>query len=154
MSFYSVSECRIFLEKLCAEFTLCPKYCHLQTNVTSCFNYHLQNCKGVCVNKEDITTYNNRVQKAIASIGFEAKNMVIKETGRNEDEIGFTLILGGSYKGFGYIDKAQAEALKEPEDYQFFLQPKRDNRDIQRILKAYLRKNTKEKQEENGEISI
>ena len=154
MSFYSVSECRTFLENLCAEFTLCPKYRHLQTNVTSCFNYHLQTCKGVCIDKEDIAIYNNRVKKAIASIGFEAKNMVIKETGRNDDEIGFTLILGGSYKGFGYVDKAQAEQLEQPEDYQFFLQPKRDNRDIQRILKAYLRKNTKEKQEENGEISI
>lgn len=154
MTFYSISECRAFLESLCSEFELCPKYCHLQTNVKSCFSYHLQNCKGVCNDKEKVINYNNRVREAIASIGFEAKNRVIKESGRNENEIGFTLILDGTYKGYGYIDKAQAEQLQQPEDYQFFLQPKRDNRDVQRILTAYLKKNSKEKQEENGEISI
>jgi DNA polymerase-3 subunit epsilon len=154
MTFYSISECRAFLESLCSEFELCPKYCHLQTNVKSCFSYHLKNCNGVCNDKEKVINYNNRVLEAIASIGFEAKNMVIKESGRNENEIGFTLILDGTYKGFGYIDKAQAEQLEQPEDYQFFLQPKRDNRDVQRILTAYLKKNSKEKQEENGEISI
>ncbi|KOY51058.1 exonuclease domain-containing protein [Polaribacter dokdonensis] len=154
MTFYSISECRAFLESLCSEFELCPKYCHLQTNVKSCFSYHLQNCKGVCNDKEKVIHYNNRVREAIASIGFEAKNMVIKESGRNENEIGFTLILDGTYRGYGYIDKAQAEQLQQPEDYQFFLQPKRDNRDVQRILTAYLKKNSKEKQEENGEISI
>lgn len=153
-TFYSVGECRAFVESLCSEYELCPKYCHLQTNVKSCFSYHLQNCKGVCNDKEEVITYNNRVLEAIASIGFEAKNMVIKESGRNENEIGFTLILDGTYKGFGYIDKTQAEQLEQPEDYQFFLQPKRDNRDVQRILTAYLKKNSKEKQEENGEIRI
>ena len=154
MTFYSISECRAFLESLCSEFELCPKFCHLQTNVKSCFSYHLQNCKGVCNDKEEVINYNNRVLKAIASIGFQAKNLVIKESGRNKNEIGFTLILDGTYKGFGYIDKDQAEQLHQPEDYQFFLQPKRDNRDVQRILTTYLKKNSKAKQEENGEISI
>ena len=154
LTFYSIAECRAFLESLCNEYELCPKYCHLQTNVKNCFSYHLQNCKGVCTQKEEISIYNKRVHKAITSIGFKAKNLVIKETGRNNAEIGFTLILDGTYKGFGYIDKTQAEQLEQTEDYQFFLQPKRDNRDVQRILTAYLKKNSKEKQQKNGEISI
>lgn len=154
MTFYTVAECRTFLEGLCTEFQLCPKYCHLQTNVHNCSKYHLQNCKGVCLDKEEVNTYNKRVQKAVDTVRFNAKNLVIKETGRNEYEIGFTLILDGTYKGYGYVDKSQEAALKQPEDYQFFLQPKRDNIDVQRILTGYLRKNSTTKQKENGEISL
>ncbi|MEN8912207.1 MAG: DNA polymerase III subunit epsilon, partial [Polaribacter sp.] len=71
-----------------------------------------------------------------------------------ENEIGFALILNGIYQGFGYLDKKQAAQLTQPEDYQFFVQPKKDNRDVQRIVASYLKKKAKLKQEQNGEISI
>lgn len=139
MRFYSVAECRSFLEQLCTTFELCPKYCHLQTNVSSCFHYQIKQCKGICSNNEPVQDYNIRVQKAINSIGLTVTNMVIMETGRTSDEIGFALILNGTYKGFGYLPKTTQ--LTSPEDYLFFTQLQRDNRDIQRILTAYLKKN-------------
>ena len=138
MTFYSLQECRVFLEKLCEEFELCPKYCHLQTNVKSCFHYQIKTCKGVCCEKELISSYNKRVIKAIDSIGLASENLVIKETGRNKDEVGFALILEGTYQGFGYLPKEVDAELQSPDDYQFYLQPKRDNRDVQRILASYL----------------
>ncbi len=140
MNFYSVAACRNFLEKLCKEFTLCPKYCHLQTNVKACFHHQLKECKGVCCDRESVNDYNIRVQNAIDSIGLSLENRVIKEQGRTKNEIGFALILGGSYQGFGFIDKTIAASFTNPEDYQFYLQPKKDNRDIQRILASYLKK--------------
>jgi len=140
MKYYTVAECRNHLETLCKEFELCPKYCHLQTNVASCFHYQLKECKGVCCNKESVEDYNKRVKEAIKSVGIGAENLVIKETGRTENEVGFALILDGIYKGFGYVDIHQAEQLENPEDYQFFVEPKKDNRDIQRIIAAYLKK--------------
>ncbi len=140
MNFYSVAACRNFLEKLCEEFTLCPKYCHLQTNVKACFHHQLKACKGVCCDKESVKNYNIRVQKAINSIGLSLENRVIKEQGRTKNEIGFALILGGSYQGFGFIDKTIAASFSNPEDYQFYLQPQKDNKDIQRILTSYLKK--------------
>ena len=140
MTFYSLQECRNFLEKLCEAYQLCPKYCHLQTNVKACFHHQLKECKGVCCDKESPEKYNSRVKDAINSIGLASENLVIKEKGRFKNEIGFALILGGIYQGFGYVDKEIAAELQSPEDYQFYLQPKRDNRDIQRILAAYLRK--------------
>ena len=140
MKYYTVAECRNHLETLCKEFELCPKYCHLQTNVASCFHYQLKECKGVCCNKESVEDYNKRVKEAIKSVGIGAENLVIKETGRTENEVGFALILDGIYKGFGYVDTHQAEQLENPEDYQFFVEPKKDNRDIQRIIAAYLKK--------------
>lgn len=146
--YYNVSEVRNLLEYLCKEFELCPKYCHLQTNVTTCFHYQIKECKGICCNKESVDDYNIRVKEAIKSIGIGAENLVIKETGRSKNEIGFALIIDGIYKGFGYLDATQDKQLTNPEDYQFFVQPQKDNRDIQRIIGSYLKK------KENGKISI
>jgi DNA polymerase-3 subunit epsilon len=139
MNFYSITECRNFLEKLCKEFSLCPKYCHLQTNVNACFHHQLKECKGVCCHKESVKNYNIRVQNAINSISLSLENRVIKEQGRTDNEIGFVLILDGKYQGFGFIDKEVDKGFTQPEDYQFYIQPKKDNRDVQRILNSYLR---------------
>ena len=154
MKYYSVVECRTHLESLCAEFELCPKYCHLQTNVSSCFHFQLKECKGICCDKESIEAYNKRVKAAINSVGIGAENLVIKETGRTKNEVGFALVLDGIYKGIGYVDAQQSDQLENPEDYQFFVEPKKDNRDVQRIITSYLKKKEKLKAIENGEISI
>ena len=142
MKFYSMAACRSTLEKICSAFELCPKYCHLQTNVNACFHYQLQQCRGICSEKETIESYNKRVHKAIKSLGFQTENLVIKQNGRNDKEIGFVLILNGIYQGFGYIHKNLE--LSSPEDYLLHVNPQKDNRDIQRILNAYLSKNKKQ----------
>ena len=138
VKFYSVTECRTVLEKICEEFELCPKYCHLQTNVSACFHYHIKKCKGICTEKESIATYNKRVQAAINSFGLQSENLVIKEKGRTDHEIGFALIIDGVYKGFGYLDKDIQ--LENPDEYLFYVEPQKDNRDVQRILRYYLNK--------------
>jgi DNA polymerase-3 subunit epsilon len=149
MKYYSIAECRTHLEHLCSEFDLCPKYCHLQTNVSSCFHYQLKQCKGICCDKESVEKYNERVREAIKSVGIGAENLVIKEKGRTEKEVGFALILDGIYLGFGYVDKDQASQLERPEEYQFFVQPQKDNKDVQRIITSYLKKKKKLKELEN-----
>lgn len=138
VKFYSIGETRNFLEYLCDKFDLCPKYCHLQTNVSSCFHYQLKKCKGICSGKEAVELYNNRVLEAINSVKLQADNLVIAETGRHDNEIGFALILQGIYQGYGYVDKQMQ--LPIPEMYIPYLTPQKDNRDIQRILRSYLRK--------------
>lgn len=139
MKFYSMAACRSMLEKVCEVFELCPKYCHLQTNVNACFHYQLQQCKGICAGKEAVESYNKRVYDAIKSLGLQTENLVIKESGRNNKEIGFALILNGIYQGFGYVDKNLD--IKEPNDYLLYVKPQKDTRDVQRILKSYLAKN-------------
>ncbi|MEN8746016.1 MAG: DNA polymerase III subunit epsilon, partial [Polaribacter sp.] len=147
MKYYTVAECRKHIAQLCEAFELCPKYCHLQTNVSSCFHYQLKECRGICCDKETVANYNKRVNEAIKSVGIGAENLVITENGVAENEIGFALILNGIYQGFGYLDKEQAAQLTQPEDYQFFVQPKKDNRDVQRIVASYLKKKAKLTQE-------
>ena len=141
MKFYSMAACRTTLEKICSAFELCPKYCHLQTNVNACFHFQLQQCKGVCSEKEAIESYNKRVRKAIKSLGLQTENLVIKENGRTDEELGFVLILNGIYQGFGYVNKNQE--MSSLEDYLLHITPQKDNRDVQRILNAYLSKNKK-----------
>ena len=141
MKFYSMANCRSTLEKICSAFELCPKYCHLQTNVNACFHFQLQQCKGICSEKEAIESYNKRVKEAIKSLGLQTDNLVITENGRNDKELGFVLILNGIYQGFGYVDKNLE--FKSLEDYLAHIKPQKDNRDVQRILNAYLSKNKK-----------
>ncbi|MFD1294083.1 exonuclease domain-containing protein [Lutibacter holmesii] len=140
MKFYSTTECRSFLEKLCEEFELCPKYCHLQSNVSSCFHYQLKKCNGVCKNEEPINIYNQRVKKAIESIQYSAEHFVIKQRGRTTDEYGYVLIVNGIYKGFGYASKTSN--LTSVSDYLNNITALKDNNDVKRILNSYLKKNT------------
>ena len=138
MKFYNISECRNLLEKICETYNLCPKYCHLQTNVNTCFHYQIKKCNGVCSGKEIVKDYNKRVKEAIKSLGLQTENLVIKERGRTAEEIGFALILNGIYKGYGFLDKKIT--LQNPDDYLFYITPQKDNRDVQRILNWYLNK--------------
>jgi DNA polymerase-3 subunit epsilon len=137
MKFYNITECRVFLENLCENFDLCPKYCHLQTNVSSCFHYQIKKCKGICRHEEAIDLYNIRVQQAITSVRFKTENFMIKEKGRNNNEYACVLVLNGIYKGFGYINKRKK--IKKPDDYLEMITMLKDNNDIKRILSAYLK---------------
>ena len=129
LTFYSIRDCRSYLEKICTHFDLCPKFCHLQEGVSSCSHYSIQ-CKGVCDDKESIVMYNQRVQKAIAYVVENSKNVLLKEKGRSEDEEAFVLIKNGSYLGYGFIDKY--ESISHQDELETFLIPQKDNIDIQK----------------------
>jgi len=139
MKFYNTTECRLFLERLCDEFELCPKYCHLQTNVTSCFHFQIRKCRGICREEEAKNTYNERVRKAIAHITGDTKSYVITEEGRNEEEQAFVLIENGVYKGFGYVEGS--ENFTSTHLYRDAIILQQDNRDVQRIIRGFMTKN-------------
>jgi DNA polymerase-3 subunit epsilon len=140
MKFSNITECRIFLEKLCEDFELCPKYCHLQTNVSTCFHYQIKKCKGVCKEEESVELYNLRVQEAIDSLKFKSENFIIKETGRTSSEYAYVLVLNGIYKGFGYANKKQK--ITSAEDYFGMLSAQKENNDVRRILNSYVNRNS------------
>ena len=137
IKFYNISEARNFVEKLCEKFELCPKYCNLQSNVSSCFHYQLKQCKGICRNEESTENYNKRVQRAIESVRFRTDSFIINETGRNKNEKAFVLVMNGVYKGFGYINKSCSF-----DDYSKNLTVQNDNKDINRIIRSYLKSNS------------
>ncbi|OIQ37893.1 MAG: DNA polymerase III subunit epsilon [Bacteroidetes bacterium MedPE-SWsnd-G1] len=136
IKFYNNAACRQFLEKLCEEFELCPKYCHLQTNVERCFHYQIKQCKGICKEEEAVEDYNDRVLEAIASVKYEADNFIIQEKGRSSEEMAFVLITNSIYRGFGYLP---VNGIYKPKDYKDALLIQRDNGDVKRILNSYLK---------------
>ena len=138
LKFQNVSACRNALEKICDKFELCPKYCHLQTNVNACFHFHIKKCKGICTEKEAIEEYNTRVKEAIQSFGLQNEDIVLEGKGRHEDEMSFALILDGKYKGFGFLDKSIQ--ITQPDELLFYIEPQQDNGDVQRILHHFIRK--------------
>jgi DNA polymerase-3 subunit epsilon len=135
--FYTAREARAFVEKLCEEFELCPKYCHLQSNVSSCFHFQLKQCKGICSNKERVESYNKRVQQAITSVQYETESFLIREKGRKDNEASFVLVVNGVYKGFGYVPKKSSKNNMSAYSKNIVLQ--KDNKDINRILRGYLK---------------
>ncbi len=139
LKFYNATEARVFVEKLCESFELCPKYCHLQSNVSACFHYQIKQCKGICKGEESISDYNQRVHVALDSIRFEAESFVILEKGLQPNQQAFVLVVNNVYKGFGYVPKKKV--IDQITEYTPYLTPQQDNRDIHRILNSFLKKN-------------
>jgi DNA polymerase III subunit epsilon len=136
---YNIVECRLFLEQLCEKHNLCPKYCHLQTNVSSCFHYQIKKCKGICRDQESKEKYNSRVLQAVSNFNFDSKNFVLTEKGRNHKEKAFVLVEKGTYKGFGYMGKNKNFTTLN--DYLSVTIEQKDNRDVQRIINSFRQKN-------------
>ncbi len=133
---FNITDCRSYLEKVCMQFELCPKYCHLQEGVDACSHYKIKTCHGVCTDEETVDDYNNRVNLAIEHIKNSSQDMIIKEKGRHWEEEAFVMVKNGSYLGYGFIDRT--EQISRSEDLERFLIPQNDNVNVQMILRRAL----------------
>jgi DNA polymerase-3 subunit epsilon len=135
--FYNTTDARLYLEKLCMEFTLCPKYCHLQENVAECSHHFITNCNGICKKEESVAIYNLRVKQALLAMKeTQNKDVIIPQKGRSKSEIGFIVIQQGNYKGYGFMDAAeQANSLDDLENY---LVLQKSNYNTHQILKRWM----------------
>ena len=134
ITFYSLREARLFLERVCEQFNLCPKFCHLQEGVNECSHFSIKNCKGICKGIEDIMDYNERVTNAICQIVNDSKDVILKEKGRNDTEEAFVIVKNGAYLGYGFIDKN--EQINHQDELEHFLIKQKDNSDVQSILRT------------------
>lgn len=137
-TFYSRALAQEKLEFLCREFSLCPKYCSLQPNVEVCSHYSIESCEGVCSGREEVSAYNQKVEKAIASLSKESSTYVIRERGRHFEEEAFVLVKEGQYQGFGFINNDVT--VYSPDDYEPFLTRQVATYHTNKILSGYLRK--------------
>ena len=136
---YSPTEARQYLEALCNTFELCPKYCHLQENVSSCSHYKIKQCIGICSDLDLMNMYNERVQEAIKSLKEIQSDLVIKTIGRNAEENAFVIIQENSYAGYGFVPKETP--IEHMEDLESFIIPQKNTLETQRIVESYIRKN-------------
>jgi DNA polymerase-3 subunit epsilon len=141
--FSSKERTRAKLESMVEKYGLCQKLSGLYESSGECFHHQVGICRGACCGKESPKEYNERASKATEQFVFSSRNFFIIDRGRSENERCAVKIYNGKYFGFGYFDindmgfglTAVHECIK----------PSGDNRDIQVILKQYLKTNRVEK---------
>lgn len=136
MKFYTRDEAIKFMEFVCEEFGLCPKYCGLQSGVNSCDHYKIRSCSGACRNELNVEEYNSRVEKALDYIGQFESSCLLVEKGRSKTEKSFIYLNRGKYAGYGFIDHTQE--LRHPEEFRNFLIPQKNSSYASRIVSRYM----------------
>lgn len=139
----SKEKARKKLESLVEKFSLCQKLCGLYESAGACFHHQVGLCRGACCGSESPEEYNERASLSTEEFVFSSRNFFIIDKGRSEDERCAVKIFNGKYSGFGYFNindmgfglTAVHECIKSSGD----------NRDIQVILKQYLKSNRVEK---------
>ncbi len=135
--FASKERARSRLAELVVKYGLCQKLTGLYNTSGPCFHYHVGVCRGACCGKEPAASYNERAKKASEEFVFSRKNYFIIDRGRSSDERSAVKIVNGRFTGYGYFNiNEMGFGLTALHDCIMDCQ---DNRDIQLILKQYLR---------------
>lgn len=137
---YSKTDCRTFLQEFCKTYKLCPKFCHLQENVTACSHYDILECEGICRGTEPIEAYNEKVKNAISGIQSKNENYLIRENGRTLDESGIILIQDNTYIGYGFIENEIA--VQTFDDLMPFITPQKNTSETARLISSFASKNS------------
>ncbi len=137
-TFTNARTAKAHLESLVDKFELCQKLAGTYSSQNACFYYTIKQCHGACVGEESPAGYNIRASKAIKSFEFDKKDFFIIDKGRNDHEKSVVAVENGKYMGYGYFD--EREFSGNPEDLSSFARPAEDNRDIQMIIRNFIRK--------------
>lgn len=119
LSFTGYSSARERLDQFIDNYELCLRYCALTSEESVCFNHQIKSCRGICAEKEDKASYNQRVQKIIEQYSFKERDFVILDKGRNPDEVSVVLVEDAHYAGFGYYNTF--EQLSDPLELKSFV---------------------------------
>jgi DNA polymerase III subunit epsilon len=141
--FSSREKAKSKLVSLVEAYSLCQKLTGLYETMGPCFQYHVGICRGACCGKEPPETYNERALQAAEEFIFSRRNFFIIDKGRENDERCAVKVINGKYSGYGYFNiNDMGFGLSAVHEC---IIPSPDNRDIQVILKQYLRTNRVEK---------
>ncbi|HPF03800.1 MAG TPA: GIY-YIG nuclease family protein, partial [Bacteroidales bacterium] len=140
LSVFSTREkARSKLASLVEYYQLCQKLSGLYETDGACFHHHVGLCRGACCGLEAPGKYNERASQAAGEFVFSRRNFFIIDSGRNEEERSAIKIVNGKYAGYGYFNIGDMGfGLSALHDC---IVPSPDNRDIQVIIKQYLRSN-------------
>ena len=139
-TFASGMSAKSHLFMLTEAFTLCQKLCGLFDTKGACFHYNLKQCNGACIGKEAPEQYNERVLQATEPYRFDRKNFLLIDKGRTDGEKAVVGMENGKYIGFGYIDFEMNGEITTT-DLKACLKKYPDNRDVQQIIRAYVKRN-------------
>ena len=135
--FTSRENARGRLEQMISEHNLCQKLCGMYDTEGPCFHRQVSICLGACCGEEKPSSYNERAMKALDEFVFTGRNFFIIDQGRDIEERSAVRIINGKYSGYGYFNINDVGfGLTAVHDC---INNASDNRDIQVIIKSYLR---------------
>ncbi len=137
-TFNSLVAAENFLHAVSKEFKLCNKLNGLSQAKTNCSKYDENECLGACIQKEDINTYNQRVQQVIDKYSLADKNIAIIDRGRIIGEKSVILIKNGIFVGLGFCDLNYQ--INNLEILETIITPMNGNANTNHIIESYLRK--------------
>jgi len=141
--FTSKDKVRAKLEQMISRYELCQKLCGMYNTDGACFHRQVSLCKGACNGEETPESYNERALKALDEFIFTGRNFFVIDKGRNNEEKSAVKIVNGKYAGFGYFNiNDLGFGLSAIHDC---IRTEQDNRDIQIILKGYMKRHKVEK---------
>lgn len=136
-SFSTLAEAREFLFVLAGQYSLCQKLCGLYDAQGACFQHGIRACNGACIGNEPPEEYNSRVKDALKQFDYGSQNLLIIDKGRNNDENSVVMIENNHYAGFGYLPADSP--VEHIDSLREYLNNFSDNRDVQQIIRSYLR---------------
>jgi len=136
--FNGVFSAKNHLYKITKEFELCEKVNGISEARANCSGYDEDTCKGACVNKEALETYNNRVLAAITKYNLNSKNVILLDKGREIGEQSAILIKNGSLVGLGFYDLNYQ--INNIHILETLITPMNGTRDANFLIESYLRK--------------
>lgn len=137
-SFTTLAEAREFLFVMAERYRLCQKLCGLYDTQGACFQKGIRACNGACIGVEPPDEYNSRVKDALKQFDYGCQNMVVVDAGRHDDESSVVMIENGRYAGFGYLPSDSS--VENIDSFREYLNNFSDNRDVQQIIRGYLRR--------------
>ncbi|WP_299317537.1 exonuclease domain-containing protein [uncultured Maribacter sp.] len=136
--FNGIFSAKNYLYKITKEFDLCEKLNGISEARNNCSGYDEGNCKGACINKEDVAEYNKRVIAATTKNNINGKNVVVVDKGREIGEQSAILIRNGSLVGFGFYDLNYQ--INNIHILESIITPMNGTRDANYLIESYLRK--------------
>ena len=135
--FVSRDRARGKLDQIIGDYNLCQKLCGMYETDGPCFHRQVSLCRGACCGEESPKSYNERALMALDEFIFRERNFFIIDRGREDEERSAVKIVNGKYAGFGFFCINDVGfGLTAVHDC---IRPAADNRDIQVIIRSYLK---------------
>lgn len=138
MAFTNYQQAESELLKFSQKNQLCAKLAGLEVTSGSCSFFDIDICLGACVGKENPEQYNARVRAAVSEQGFDNKNLLLIDRGRETEERSVIWIENGIYKGYAYFNLNHQ--INRPEILKAIINPVQDSGGLQEIIQNYLRR--------------
>ncbi|WP_396589673.1 exonuclease domain-containing protein [Allomuricauda sp. R78024] len=137
IGFNGVPSAKSFLNKISAEFELCPTSLGLDVICE-----HAKNgCMEGCTDIENTFEYNQKIEAAFYKYSVVDKSVALLDQGREIGERSLILIKNGALKGFGYVELNHQ--INNIHILESIITPISSDENTSFIIESYLRKNNK-----------